>query len=163
MKKNITVLLLFVLASCNPIGESVGETPLIENGISSINDINLKKGDKITFWNKVATRKDSSFAKYKIRYSISLDGKVVKYDSTYVSNGKHEINSKTKIEEIVHSSSTEKDSIEYVKNWEFEIKNNSFFTVPKDGNYNFDFKLYIPEMDFFEKNNSSTSIIIRKK
>lgn len=162
MKKNITILLTFALFSCNPIGENMGETPLFENGISSIENIKLEKGDEIVFWSKVATRKDSSFLKYKFRYSISSEGKIIKYDSIYISDGAHTINSKTKIEEIGHTSSTGKDSIEYVKNWEFEIENNSF-EIPKDGKYNFDFKLYSPEMDFFAKHSSSTAIIIRKK
>ncbi|MEL1252540.1 hypothetical protein AAEO57_02030 [Flavobacterium sp. DGU38] len=162
MKKNIAVLLVLVLASCNPIGETLGETPLFENTISSIDDIELKKGDEVVFWSKVATRKDSSFLKYKMRYSISCEGKIVKYDSTYISDGIHAINSKTEIDEITHSFEKGKDSIEYAKNWEFEIENISF-EIPKDGKYNFDFKFYSPEMEFFAKNSSSTSIIIRKK
>ncbi|KIC03494.1 hypothetical protein OA88_03735 [Flavobacterium sp. JRM] len=162
MKKSIVGLLVLALTSCNPVGENLGEMPLFQNAISSIDSLDLKKGEEIVFWSKVTTRKDSLFSKYKIKYSISLNGKIIHFDSTYVEEGKHTINSKVIKDEIVHSSSTEKDSIEHVENWEFEIENKSF-KIPQDGKYNFDFKLEAPELDFFAKNSSATSVIIRKK
>ncbi|WP_136668878.1 hypothetical protein [Flavobacterium sp. H122] len=162
MKKNIVGLLVLAFISCNPVGENLGEVQLIQKGISSIEGLDLKEGDEIVFWTKLSTRKDSTFSKYKMRYSISQDDKIVKFDSLNIADGAHSINSKTTQEGITHSSAEGKDSIEYVKNWEFEIENNSFI-VPKDGKYNFDFKLYLPEMDFFASNQSSASVIVRKR
>jgi hypothetical protein len=163
MKKSIVGLLAIALTSCNPVGEKLNETPLFQNGISSVDGLDLKKGEEIVFWSKVAKRKDSLLSGYKIKYSISLNDKIIELDSTYVSEGNHVINSKIIKSEMVHSSSDKQDSIEYIENLEFEIENKSF-KIPQDGKYNFDFKLYAPaEQDFFSRNNISTSVIIRKK
>lgn len=162
MKKSIFGLLVLALTSCNPVGENLGETALFDKGISSIENLDLKKGEEVVFWSKVATRKDSTFSKFKVKYSISCNNKIIEFDSLYIAEGNHTINSKTKMDEITHSSSKGKDSIEYVKNWEFEIENKSF-KIPQDGKYNFDFKLYAPEVDFFARNSTGASLIIRKK
>ncbi|MFB9077453.1 hypothetical protein ACFFLS_18305 [Flavobacterium procerum] len=162
MKKSIFGLLVLALTSCNPVGENLGETALSDEGISSIENLDLKKGDEVVFWSKMATRKDSTFSKLKVKYSISCNNKIIEFDSLYIAEGNHTINSKTEMSEVTHFTSTGKDSIVYVKNWEFEIENQSF-KIPQDGKYNFDFKLDTREVDFTAKNNTSAALIIRKK
>lgn len=162
MKNCIGGLLMFFLTSCgNPVGDSIVESPLFENEISSVKDLDLKKGDEVVFWSKVATRKDSTFVSYKFKYSISLKDSIIEFDNVYIAYGDHIINSKTTNDKVTTSFSEKEDSISYVKNWEFEIENKSFI-VPQDGKYNFDFKMYCPDTNFFS-NRSSASIIIRKK
>ncbi|NQX38752.1 hypothetical protein SAMN05421820_101785 [Pedobacter steynii] len=152
----IPSFLLFALISCNPVGADIAEIPLKRGEVSSAEGIDLKKGDKVTIWSKLETNDKDDSPAFKVKYHIESAGKSLLYDSLDVFNGNHQINSK-KTTESYRSSSDDKESTIYYTQHEFEIENTQFI-VPKDGKYNFDFKL-TQDLSTFSK---GFSIILRK-
>lgn len=153
MKKYIIGLGLISLVSCNPVGEDLAEVPLVLDEITSIKDLELKKGDEVVFWSKVSTTK---FSDYKVKYSIASENKVVAFDSTSVMSGEHTINSKVSESGFISSLfNGGEDSSQ-----EFERENKSF-VVPNDGKYDFDFKITSEEDGSFF--GERFSFILRKK
>lgn len=149
-------LLLLTLISCNPVGADIIEIPLKVGEISSAEGIDLKKGDKVMIWSKLETNDKDDSPAFKVRYHIESEGKSLLFDSLDVFNGSHQINSK-KTTESYRSSSDGKESTIYYTQHEFEIENTQFI-VPKDGKYNFDFKLTQDRSSF----SKGFSIILRK-
>lgn len=160
MKKSIVSLLFLVFASCNPVGEDLAEVVLVPNSITSIQALELKKGEEIVFWSKVATSESISEKNYSLKYSISLNDKIISYDSTYVKDGDHIINSKVIANNGFLSSIFAKEGEERSKEVEYEAEKNSF-KVPEDGKYDFDFKMNNPGDDFIFRDR--ISIVIKGK
>lgn len=153
----IPSLLLFALISCNPVGKDLIEIPLKRGEVSSAEGIELKKGDKVTIWSKLETNDKDDSPAFKVRYHIESGGKSLVYDSLDVFKGEHQINSKKTTESYHSTSSSDKDSTIYYNQHEFEVENTQF-VAPKDGKYNFDFKL-TQDLSTFSK---GLSIVLRK-
>lgn len=157
-KKNIlAALVILSLASCNPIGEKVAEIPLSVGEIAGTNAIDLKKGDVVTIWSKIAERSDKEGVPFKVKYNIESNGKSIAFDSLRVNEGNHMINAEKTTESYTQSSSAG-DSTKYYTLKQFEIENKKI-TIPRDGKYNFDFKLVNGDYGF---SNSDMLIILRK-
>lgn len=158
-KKNIlAALVILSLASCNPIGEKVAEIPLSAGEIGSTNPIDLKKGDVITIWSKIAERSDKEGgAAFKIKYNVESNGQNIVFDTLRVNEGNHKINAEKTTESYTQSSSAG-DSTKYYTLKQFEIENKKI-TIPHDGKYNFDFKLVNGDYGLF---NNDMLIILRK-
>lgn len=150
-------LVILSLASCNPIGEKVAEVPLSAGEINWTNAIDLKKGDVIAIWSKVAERSDNDGAPFKIKYNIESNGQRIIFDSLKVTDGNHIINAEKTTESYTQSSSTG-DSTKYYTLKQFEIENKKII-IPHDGKYNFDFKLVEGDYGF---SNRDMLIILRK-
>jgi len=151
--------MLFGLGACNPVGSDIGEVALKSNEIASAEGIDLKKGDVVTIWSKVSTSGETVSPRLSLRYSIENNDELLKNDSVKVSGGKHIINSQKSEESYQTNSSTDKDSTVYYTKWEYEAESASF-TVPRDGKYNFDFKLKNAGDGFL---NDEVAVILRKK
>ncbi|WP_131536479.1 hypothetical protein [Pedobacter nototheniae] len=157
MFKNNLLAALFIIsfASCNPIGTDITEVPLQIGEITSAEGVDLKKGDVVTIWSKVAAKEATP--DFKIKFNVESRGQSLMFDSLNVMGGTHIVNSK-KTTESYNSSSSAGDSTVYYTVWDFEIENKKF-TVPRDGKYNFDFKLTKAGTSF---PSSEISIILRK-
>ncbi|SHE77486.1 hypothetical protein [Pedobacter caeni] len=158
----VPCLLLLALASCNPVGENIIELPLQAGEISSAENIDLKKGDKVVIWSKLTLNDDEVLPDFKVRVNVENEGKSVWSDSLKVLKGRHAINSERSTEayEVLgggDSDGVEKDSTAYYSKRTFEL-DNADFIVPKDGKYNFDFKLKLD----INSHNKGFSIILRK-
>lgn len=153
----LPAFLLFALISCNPVGEEIIEIPLKVGEVSSAEGIELKKGDKVMIWSKLETNDKDDAPAFKVRYHIGSAGKTLLYDSLDVFKGEHEIHSKKTTESYQTMSSSDKDSMVYYQQHEFEIENTQF-VAPKDGKYDFDFKL-TQDLSSFSK---GLSVILRK-
>lgn len=143
-----------IFLSCNPIGEELAEVPLLLDEITSIKDMELKKGDEVVFWSKVSTTK---FSDYKVKYSIASGNKIIAFDSTNVMSGERTINSEVSedggfISRLFNGEGS--------SSREFERENTSF-VVPQDGKYDFDFK--ISSEDDESSFGEQFSFILRKK
>jgi hypothetical protein len=157
-KNNILAALVVLgMSSCNPIGEKIAEIPLSAGEIGSANAIDLKKGDVITIWSKVSERSDKEDAPFKVKYNIERDGQRIIFDSLKVTDGNHIINAEKTTESYTESSSAG-DSTKHYTLKQFEIENKKI-TIPRDGKYNFDFKLVDGDYDFF---NNDMLITLRK-
>ena len=153
--KRYTVGLLFLsIVSCNPIGKEVAEVPLIPNEIVSLKGVELKKGEEIFLWSRASVSDESN---YNIKYSVTLNNKIISYDSTSIMRGEHTINSETTSDTGFFSGlfGTEGKS-----STEFESENTSI-KVLEDGKYDFDFKITSEEDDSFF--GEQFSFILRKK
>lgn len=150
-------LLLLTLISCNPVGADIIEIPLKVGEISSAEGIDLKKGDKVMIWSKLETNDKDDSPAFKVKYHIESEGKSLLFDSLDVFKGEHQINSKKTTESYDSRGSSDKDSTIYYTQHEFEIENTQFI-APKDGKYNFDFKLTQDRSSF----SKGLSIILRK-
>lgn len=157
--KNIMLasFIILSLASCNPIGEKVAEIPLKAGEIAWANAVDLKKGDVITIWSKIADRSDQTSAPFKVKYNIESNGQTITFDSLKTTNGDHIINAEKTTESHIYSTS-EGDSTKYYTLRQFEVENKKI-TIPHDGKYNFDFKLLDGDYGF---SNDDMLIILRK-
>lgn len=145
------------MVSCNPIGEDLAEVALASNQITSLKGLDLKKGDEVVFWTKTTTTSSEGLVNYSVKYSVALNNKIISFDSTFVQYGEHTINSEVTENNGIISRFFSDDN---GSSHEFERENKSF-KVPKDGKYDFDFKLYNPEDDSFFR--QSFAFILRKK
>jgi hypothetical protein len=155
----IAILLLLGFVSCNPVGEKIEEIGLKANEITSAEGVDLKKGDVVTIWSKVSTNNTMVSPNISLRYNIENKDESLKNDSIHVAGGSHIINSSKSEESYQTSDSNEKDSTVYYTKWEYEAENASF-TAPRDGKYNFDFKLRYTGEGFLR---DEISVILRKK
>ena len=163
MNKIVLFFFLLLVVSCNIVGETIGEVG-INNEITSLENISLKKGDEIVFWSKIAVKYDTLPEIYKYKYLISCNDIAVKYDSSYLFNGNHNLHSEKEIVKDTIKNFDDKDSIITRNVWNFEIENFTY-KVLKDGKYSFDFKTnrQLNNSFFFDSNSISASILIRKK
>lgn len=155
----MAVLLLLGLDACNPVGNDIAEVGLKANEITSAEGIELKKGDVVTIWSKVATNSETVSPSLTLRYSIENNDETLKNDSVQVIKGTHLINSHKSEESYQTNSSTERDSTVYYTKWEYEAESASF-TAPRNGRYNFDFKLKNSSDGFLR---DEVAVILRKK
>lgn len=149
---------IIMLSSCNPIGEKLAEISLEGDGIATVDNINLKKGDVITIWTKVIEKDDSYTSKSGIRYNIECNGKSILFDSLNVNITEHVINSK-KLDDSYIQSSSEKDSTVYYTMHQYETESKKF-TAPIDGKYSFDFKPKRNQGSSFQ--DTKLAVILRK-
>jgi len=159
--KTIVLTVLLTLCGCHSVGKELIEVPVTKEEITSSGEINLKKGETISFWTKINS--GTPYPEYTIKYLIEENKKTIEFDSisrfTYEKN--HIINATATSEDITEKTFEEKDTIIHRENFEFELENKKF-TAPKDGKYTFAFKLTKYEPESQSSFSSGVSIILRK-
>jgi hypothetical protein len=154
--KNILFILPVLMLGCQSLGEDLAEIPLSDQNITSSNEIELKKGEKITIWTKCNI--PNAQPNFKIKYLIEENGNKIEFDTLFPIS-EHIINSKGSKEDVTEKNSDDKDTLIHKENFQFELKNTEFI-APIDGKYTFDFKLSSKSESLF---NSGFSIILRKQ
>ncbi|TRX35536.1 hypothetical protein FNW52_10880 [Flavobacterium sp. ZT3R18] len=154
--KSILLILPILIFGCQSLGEDLAEIPLSDQNITSSNEIELKKGEKIAIWTKCNI--PNAVPNFKIKYLIEENDKQIEFDSLFPIS-EHIINSEASEEDVVEKNFDDKDTLIHKENFQFELKNKEFI-APKDGKYTFDFKLSSKSESFFD---SGFSIILRKQ
>lgn len=161
MKFVYTLLIIYVFASCNPVGRVVSEEEIINENIENLvytsDDLILEKGDKLVLWGSFSGSdiENDHIPGFLLKYNLSSNDTTVEYKEVMMFEHTNEIiNSTYKIRSVVEKESKEITSIfkeeENTKeddqapglrsDWAFEQK---VIEIPilKTGKYVLDYKI----------------------